>query len=870
MALSLSSPGITVREVDLTKGAVNNTTSLSAGIAAPFEKGPVEEVVTISTENGLKTIFGKPSKNSYQYEYWYSASNFLSYGGSLKVVRADSSTLRNSNAGIGVSAVDVKIKNYDNYQNSSISGYYWAAKNPGSWADQIKVCIIDSFADQTIGISTSGFVVGYAVTQTINNTETLKGIITGIGNSEIYVKVTDKITISGTFSQEYTENGKYSFDTTTPLYINGSLGAGSTAINVTRAGLGTFPASTVSIGNSFTLLNYKAQTTIDVAAGQIFSSVDNQVTLASTVGISSGTVLLIDNELLLVYGSPAGNVVTVRNAGVNYNSFGTIQTNHNDNAVVKIFDRLQNHTTASATSVSGSTIIQLSSIGSITPEDYLINQVNNEVILVNSISNSGVIYPTSVVDWYNTQYMLSTSKGDKIDVLWKSFAPKPKTNEYVSNRGGKNDALHVVVVDNTRGNNNDATNSQERLETFLNLSKAFDTQVSPSEKVYYKDYLAFNSQYIYAGELINSDVYWNITPAVTKFSSNNTAQSISLGVWGQIADNVAFNAIGNKSFTLSGGKDYSTASGNATNIGGFDISLSDIIESYDYLSNPNEVSLNFLLQGGASGALEFEQQKANYLISIAESRKDCLAVISPYRGATVNVSNEEQKLKNVLEFFTPLISSSYALFDSGYQYFYDRFNKQFYYMPCSADIAGLCVRTDINQFPWYSPAGKVRGGLKNSIKLAFNPSQDARDSLYSNRINPVISSPGSGIILFGDKTALSYSSAFDRINVRRLFITIEQAIKSAADSQLFEFNDSTTRANFVNIVEPYLRDVQAKRGIIDFLLVCDETNNTPNVIDRNEFIADIYIKPARSINFIGVTFVATRTGVSFQSIVGTV
>jgi hypothetical protein len=191
-------------------------------------------------------------------------------------------------------------------------------------------------------------------------------------------------------------------------------------------------------------------------------------------------------------------------------------------------------------------------------------------------------------------------------------------------------------------------------------------------------------------------------------------------------------------------------------------------------------------------------------------------------------------------------------------------------MPCSSDVAGLCVRTDINQFPWYSPAGKVRGSLNNVIKLAYNPSQSDRDSLYSNRINPIINSPGSGTILFGDKTALSYTSAFGRINVRRLFITIEQAIKSSADAQLFEFNDPTTRANFINVVEPYLRDVQAKRGITDFLLVCDETNNTPAVIDRNEFIADIYVKPARSINFIGLTFIATRTGVSFQSIVGTI
>jgi len=191
-------------------------------------------------------------------------------------------------------------------------------------------------------------------------------------------------------------------------------------------------------------------------------------------------------------------------------------------------------------------------------------------------------------------------------------------------------------------------------------------------------------------------------------------------------------------------------------------------------------------------------------------------------------------------------------------------------MPCSNDVAGLCVRTDRDQFPWFSPAGTSRGSLNFAVKLAFNPGQDARDRLYSNRINPIIASPGSGIILFGDKTGLAFESAFDRINVRRLFITIEKAIENAAKAQLFELNDAGTRSNFVNIVEPYLRDVQAKRGVTEFLVVCDETNNTPDVIDRNEFIADIYVKPARSINFIGLTFVATRTGVSFSEIVGTV
>ena len=717
MALRLASPGINVREVDLTRGGITNTTSLAAGIAAPFAKGPVNQIVTIRNEDELKKTFGTPSKNNYHYEYWYSASNFLSYGGSLRVVRCSGTNLKNSNAGVGIASTSLAIENYDNYQQSyaTSSSFYWAAKNPGYWAEDLKVCVIDNFADQTIsGVNTTGVLAGYGVTQTLSGiipgvgttaaaSGYIKGIITGVGSSEFYVKVVSKV-VSGTEStQAYTENGVYAL--------------AGTAISV------------------------------------------------------------------------------VNNAGV---------------------------TTATVT-------------------------------------------PTTVSDWYNTQNVLDVARGDSSTVAWRSIAPKPTSNAYVTERNGSNDGMHVVVVDSKKSNNISGT-PQTILEKFINLSKATDTTISPSTKVYYKDYLALNSQYIYAGKSIgdSTDAYWGVDPVAVKFSSAFTVQSESSGVWGVQSEGVTFNSVGNKSYSLQGGKDYNGG------VGGFAVDLSDLINAYDKFSNDAEVTLNYLLQGSASLGKETEQAKANKLISIAESRKDCVAFISPSRDAVVNVASAATQLNNVLSFFSPLTSSSYAVFDSGYQYVYDRFNQEFVYIPCSGDTAGLCVRTDINQFPWYSPAGKSRGSIKFAIKLAYNPAQADRDQLYSQRINPIISSPGSGIILFGDKTALSYQSAFDRINVRRLFITIEQAIKSAADSQLFEFNDASTRANFINIVEPYLRDVQVKRGITDFLLVCDESNNTPDVIDRNEFVADIFVKPARSINFIGLTFVATRTGVSFESVVGTV
>jgi hypothetical protein len=718
MALSLASPGISVREVDLTRGGIQNTSSIFAGIAAPFVKGPVNQIVTIRNEDELKKVFGAPSPNNYHYEYWYSASNFLSYGGSLQVVRCNGTNLKNANAGVGVGSTSLKIENYDVYKEDyeDSTSFYWAAREPGYWAEELKVCVIDYLADQIIsGINTTGVSVGYGVTQALTGTIAgvgttstasghLKGIITGVGSSEIYVRVVSKVTDAGVeTTQAYTENSSYSFEVASLKIIN-----------------------------------------------------------------NSGAV---------------ANTTT----------------------------------------------------------------------------------PTSVRDWYNSQNILDVTKGDSVTLPWKSIAPKPTTNAYVADRGGSNDAMHVVVVDSKKSGNISGT-SQTILEKFVNLSKATDATISPSLKIYYRDYIGLNSKYIFAGKSLGNatDNFWGIDPTSVKFSSGFTVQAESSGIWGVESENTTFNAIGNASFTLTNGKDYNGADG------GFAVSLGDLITAYDRFSNDAEVNITYLLQGGASLSKEEEQAKANKLISIAETRKDCIAVISPSRDTVVNVVPQADQRDNVLSFFSPLASSSYAIFDSGYQYVYDRFNQQFVYMPCSSDVAGICVRTDLNQFPWYSPAGKNRGSLKYTIKLAYNPGQADRDQLYSQRINPIISSPGSGIILFGDKTALSYQSAFDRINVRKLFIAIEQTVQLAADDQLFEFNDATTRANFINIVEPYLRDVQVKRGISDYLLICDESNNTPDVIDRNEFIADIYVKPARSINFIGLTFVATRTGVSFSTSVGTV
>jgi phage tail sheath protein FI len=326
---------------------------------------------------------------------------------------------------------------------------------------------------------------------------------------------------------------------------------------------------------------------------------------------------------------------------------------------------------------------------------------------------------------------------------------------------------------------------------------------------------------------------------------------------------VTFNSIGNKSYTLSGGVNYSAS-------GGMQASLGDLIDSYQLFSNKDEIQVDYFIMGpGLTNEVD-SQAKANFLISLAGSRADCVACIGPHRANLIGITNTTTQTTNLIQYFSSLQSSSYAIFDSGYKYVYDRFNNQFRYVPCNADVAGLMTRTNIVSFPWFSPAGQQRGILNNVVKLTYNPSKAQRDQLYQQRINSIITQPGIGTLLFGDKTALGYASAFDRINVRRLFLTIEQALERTAQAQLFELNDELTRANFKNIVEPFLRDVEAKRGLFGFLVVCDTSNNTPDVIDNNEFRADIFLKPTKSINYVTLTFVATRTGVSFEEVAGTV
>ena len=726
MPLNLASPGIVVREVDLTVGRVDTASDKVGAIVGPFAKGAVDLPILVETEQDLLDNFGKPYSADKHYEYWMVASSYLAYGGPLRVVRADDDDLKNAFSG---TAGSIKIKSTEHYNDlgydgSTITGVTVAARNPGSWANNLKVAIIDDLADQvlTFGSLPSNIQVGSGITQTIPpNT-----VIAGSGSTSLLTGY-----FKGIVTEVDTTNKKVSVKILESVDTSGSAAGVSTEVSYQPNGIYKFGNTAITVHNNS--------------------------------GIITGT------------GSPSGNA-----------------------------------------------------------------------------------------DWFDQQSIQLTNT----TINWNNIADRPGTSSFADARNSRFDEVHVVVIDDT----GEVTgNAGTILEKHLALSKAKDGLYSLGSPSYWRKYVYNNSENIFAG-----GAPAGIVTTSLGIGTANFALATDTG-WDQNAQGIRFAGIGVTTLSLTGGKNYDGGT-DETAAGAFQVTLAGLAGGYQLFEDDNLNSADFILMGSANHQKEVCQSLANKIISVAEIRKDAVAFVSPSRGSflsdgsagSVVVFDANQITDNVISFFAPVSSSSFAVFDSTYKYMYDRFADTFRYVPMNGDIAGLCARNDINNFPWFSPAGTARGAILNAVKLAYNPSQTQRDQLYSNRVNPIIFSPGGGIILFGDKTGLGKASAFDRINVRRLFIFLENAISSAARDQMFEFNDEITRTNFVNIVEPFLRDVQAKRGIFDFRVICDETNNTAAIIDNNEFVADIFIKPARSINFIGLTFVATRTGVSFEEVVGSV
>ena len=447
---------------------------------------------------------------------------------------------------------------------------------------------------------------------------------------------------------------------------------------------------------------------------------------------------------------------------------------------------------------------------------------------------------TAQVEWYDQQEVFTGLK-------WSSIAPRPGTSPYVADRGGANDEMHIAVWDST-GAITGKPNTL--LEKHTYLSKSNNSKTSSGSVNYYPTVILDKSSYIYWGSH-ETDVY--------DVSANQGATG------GNIAGtNNAGNASTETFDLFAAPKTYTFQKGAET----LSATSGEIITGLQEFADTETLDIDYLLMGPGDAASKTNTQAiASQVLSICALRKDCVGFLSPYRGDVVGVTSSTTQTNNVVSFYSNMASTSFGVFDNGWKYIYDRFADKYRYVPLNGDVAGLCASVTANGTPWFSPAGLNRGAIRGAVKLAYSPTKTERDALYQKRINPVTSLPGQGIVLFGDKTALASPSAFDRINVRRLFNVIEKTIGNAAKGVLFELNDEFTRNNFKNVVEPFLRGIQAERGITDFLVVCDTTNNTGAIIDANEFKADFYIKPARSINFITLTFVATRTGVSFEEVI---
>jgi hypothetical protein len=490
---------------------------------------------------------------------------------------------------------------------------------------------------------------------------------------------------------------------------------------------------------------------------------------------------------------------------------------------------IANAVTYAGTLLSGVTVGDYIQVGNTTiGTQYL------KVSAVSAVTNTSTVaaFTITTADTYGLASDSSTSTLTRKWEFWNSVDSAPGTSKYQTNFGNSSatDELHVVVTD-VNGAFTGVPGTV--LEVLNNLSRATDAKTEDGATNYYKTVINDGSQYL----------WW----------VRDRAGAAS-GLASALIDPTTTAPL---TLTFQGGTDGLDENNSA---------LGTTLAAYDLFASAEDVDVSLVLQGVASGGTNGEQ-KANYLIdNIAEKRKDCVVFSSPAKADVV--SNAGSEGTDVIAFRNSLRSTSYAVLDSGYKYQYDKYNDIYRWIPLNGDTAGLCVRTDDTRDAWWSPAGFNRGQIKNIVKLAYNPRQADRDQLYKAGVNPVVTFPGQGTVLYGDKTLLAKPSAFDRINVRRLFIVLEKAIATATKFTLFEFNDDFTRAQFRNLVEPFLRDVQGRRGIYDFKVVCDATNNTGEVIDGNRFVGDIYIKPAKSINFIQLNFVAVRTGVEFSEVVG--
>ena len=733
----LVSPGVQVKEIDLTNVVPAVDTTIGA-IAGPFEKGPVSSVTLVGSEAELLKNFGKP--NASNFEFWFTASNFLKYSNALKVVRPESAIV---NAG---ESSGVLVRDTDHY----ITDFYattgdgqsttndWIARDAGTLGNSIGVelCPSPEAYEQDLGV---------------------KNLVNGagaVGDTTITVDDADE---SG-FAFQVGDMIKFHTNNSVTATSNGAITTAS--INLTVD------------GNSGT-----------IAVGQrVIASGINEVVKVKTV--TSQTALILDKPITIA-----------NDIDMAFSPYASVE--------------------------AGDT-------------QYEVTAINSEVLSIRlkDDADSGGLQ-TIIPD------------NSFITRRWRFadlFDAAPRQSEYNRVNGrGTGDEVHIAVFDTTgliSGADVNVAGQRKNsvLETFSNLSLNPAAKGPQGDSIYYPTVLYNQSEYIYWGDHIAAGTNWG-TDTTSAYTEIRPITTVSL---------------------TGGTDDYAVTAG-------------ELELAYDKFADAESEDINLVLGGPSSAVTDSaagQDTHVTMITSLVEGRKDCVGFVSPYKSATVGISNSTTATENVTAAFELCPSSSYMVFDSGYKYMYDKYNDTFRFIPLNGDTAGLCANTDSVADPWFSPAGFNRGNVRGAIKLSYNPNQTERDQLYRGRVNPVVNFPGQGVVLFGDKTALTKPSAFDRINVRRLFLVMEKAISTAAKFQLFEFNDEFTRAQFRNLVEPFLRDVQGRRGIQDFSVVADSTNNTGEVIDRNEFIGDIFVKPNRAINFITLNFVATRTGVAFSEVGG--
>ena len=734
----LVSPGVQVREIDLTNVIPAVSTSIGA-IAGPFERGPVSSVTTISSEEQLVSLFGKPQGDNF--EFWFTAANFLQYSDALRVVRAESAVL-NAGANSGI-----LIRDDDHYEASFSTGQgshgEWAARTAGTHGNSLGVSICPGKRAFTQPLGTLNLVNGAGA----------------VGDLSIDVDDQDKsnATISvGDIIGFQTNNA-------ITAVVNGAITVATKNLTVDAN------SGTAAVGQRV------------IGAG---ISDGGEVVKIATV--TSQTALILDKPITV-----ADDVVLAFTTDANIESKN---------------------------------------------QEYEVTSVSSNTLTFRLLDDpAGGGLQTIIPD---NSYITRRWRFSDL------FDGAPGTSAWATANGrGEEDELHVAVYDTTgdiTGYDVDVAGQRTSsvVEVFAAMSKNTKGKSPQGDNNYYPNVIFRKSQFIYWTDHLTQGTNWGT--------------DVATGTDYTLVSEVVVDSL------TGGTDDYSVTAG-------------EIELAYDKFEDTENLDVNLVLGGPSSGVADTVtgmDTHVTMITALCESRKDCVGFVSPYRAATVGGTSNVTMTKNVEDGFDTCPSSSYMVFDSGYKYMYDKYNDVYRYVPLNGDTAGLCAHTDTVADPWFSPAGYSRGNIRGAIKLSYNPQKADRDILYKARINPVVNFPGQGVVLFGDKTAQTKPSAFDRINVRRLFLVLEKAIATAAKYQLFEFNDEFTRAQFRNQVEPFLRDVQGRRGITDFSVKCDATNNTGEVIDRNEFVGDIYIKPARSINFISLNFIAVRTGVSFSEVGG--